>query len=1148
MESCPYKGLLPYREQDAKYFFGRDTERRLIRDNLRASRLTLLYGTSGTGKSSVLGAGVAHDLKDDPDYLLVYFGTPGTWRNDPVSSLNAAVEAKLAGLPGYEPNGANGSPQGLFHGLESRLASVDRTLLVILDQFEEYFQYHPAEDGENSFAMEFPRLLRQEQIPVHFLLSVREDMIATLDRFKKRIPALFNNRLRIEFLSRHAALDAVLKPLDVFNQQTGSFGPVSMREEVAEHVVDKIINAQKGEKRCVQTPYLQLVLERWWNREIDNSSHELREQTLQDLGGVETIVDRHLEFTLSQLSPEATEAAAEIFHFMVTPGGRKIALTVSELAGNISTQVSSSIDVKGLLEKLRDARVLTTVPPPQGSAPGEQCYEFAHDVVARAALEWRRHFRDAKKLAEANEREKSAKFRAESQQRLAEERKRQTIKLRKWAFGLGAVLALALGSIAVAGFEYFQRLKTEQATRVRNLVLNSISTSSRDPELSVLLAMHAVAEAWSEKDHKDLPEARRQLRQSILNSHVQSTLLGHKGPVNSAKWSPNGQLFATASDDGTVIVWNADTHNKIQQLIGRGGELNALAWSPDASRLAAGANDGTLTVWNTASWAQAWSTAGHGIPINDLSWSPGDGKRLVAANGDGTLDLLDGETGNDPKTLHANKSQVRGVAWSPDGTKLVTGVQDQWSNLKVWDAKSGLELWKGKADSWVINGVAWSPDGNRLAAGGEDGVATVWDAKTGKDLFHLEGHHSDIGGVAWSADGRHLATASADGTAKIWDLQARKDVMTLSGHHDWVNDVAWNPDGKRLGTASRDGTAKIWDTEWNEPMALTGHTDKVWGVAWSPDGKRLATSGADMTAKIWDSSTGKQLLSFTDGNEWFNDVAWSPDGQRIATAGGDKTVRIWDSQTGKILLTEPQADAPWMRAAWSPDGRQLAVGSSDGEILIWETEGKSAPRRLLDAGHKYAVAALAWSPDGKQLLSASGGRTVIWNVGSATKAATLTQDDISEAILDAEWSKDGERIATGSSVGKVMVWNAEDYKQLASVPGLLGRATSVAWSPGGRQLAIGSSDWIAMIWDPQVKTELLTLPGHNGGVMRLAWSPDGKRLATAGVDGTVLIHTVSVKELMVLASKRVTRTLTPDDCWNYLRTKKCPPSPTIPSK
>jgi WD40 repeat protein len=1146
MELCPYKGLLPYREQDAKYFFGRDTERRLIRDNLRASRLTILYGTSGTGKSSVLGAGVAHDLKDDPDYLLVYFGTPGTWRNDPVSSLNAAVEDKLSRLPEYQPNGGNTSQKGLFHGLESRLLMADRTLLVILDQFEEYFQYHPSEDGENSFALEFPRLLRQEEIPVHFLLSVREDMIATLDRFKKRIPALFNNRLRIEFLSRQAALDAVLKPLDVFNQEANSAGPMAMREEVAEHVVDKIICAQKGEKRSVQTPYLQLVLERWWNREIDSSSHELREKTLQDLGGVETIVDRHLEFTLSQLSPEATEAAAEIFRFMVTPGGRKIALTVSELAGNISTQVSESMDVKGLLEKLRDARVLTTVPPPQGSAPGEQCYEFAHDVVARAALEWRRHFRDSKKLAEANEREKAARLRAESQQRLAEERKRQTIRLRKWAFGLGAVLAIAMAACGFAGFEYYQRLKTEQATRVRNLVLSSISVSSRDPELSVLLAMHAAAVAWSEKDRKDLPEARKQLRQSILDSHVQSTLSGHKGPVNSARWSPNGKLLATVGDDGTVRIWNPETCKEFKTLTSPGGELSALAWSLDAGRLAVGSNDGTLTVWDTSSWAQSWSSPGHGTAINDLSWSPLDANLLVTANGDGTVTLLNGQSGADSKTLQAHESQVRSIAWSPDGTKLLTGGEDPRLNVKLWDAQTGHFLWGRKGDRSVLNGVAWSPDGDRFAAGGEEGIATVWDAKTGNVLSRLKGHHSDIGGVAWSSDGKRLATASADGTAKIWDLATRKELMTLSGHHDWVNDVSWNPDGKHLATASRDGTAKIWDTEWNEPLALTGHLDKVSGLAWSPDGKRLATSGNDRTARIWDSASGKLLLTFSGHADWVNDVSWNPDGNRIATASGDKTVKVWDAQSGNVLQTMPPTEAGWMRVAWSPNGRRLAAGSGDGVTMVWDLDGKTPPRKLFDPQHKQVIEALAWRPDAEQLVTASAGRTIIWDLETLSKVIALT-DDSSEGVLDAAWSKDGKLLATGSSVGKVVVWDAEKHTQLASVPGLLGRATTVAWSPNGHQLAIGSNDWLATVWDPQVKTQLLTLPGHTAGLEKLVWSPDGKRLATASDDGTVLIHTVSVKELMTLAGKRVTRPLTDQECSTYLKAKKCPPPPTLES-
>jgi WD40 repeat protein len=151
----------------------------------------------------------------------------------------------------------------------------------------------------------------------------------------------------------------------------------------------------------------------------------------------------------------------------------------------------------------------------------------------------------------------------------------------------------------------------------------------------------------------------------------------------------------------------------------------------------------------------------------------------------------------------------------------------------------------------------------------------------------------------------------------------------------------------------------------------------------------------------------------------------------------------------------------------------------------------------------------------------------------------LERRDAHEEILDAAWSKDGKLLATGSSVGKVVVWDAEKHRQFASVPGLLGRATAVAWSPSGRQLAIGSNDWLATVWDPQVKTQLLTLPGHSAGVEKLHWSPDGKRLATASGDGTVLIHTVSVRELMILASKRVTRPLSTDECWNYLKSTTC---------
>jgi hypothetical protein len=390
----------------------------------------------------VLGAGVAYDLSNDPDYLVIYFGTSGSWLNDPVASLNERVQAKLVATTGYCANGRNGKEKGLLGGLEAQIASTNKTLLLILDQFEEYFQYHPNEEGPGTFAEEFPRLLRGERISVHFLLSIREDMLAILDRFKKRIPNLFGNRLRIDFLPRLQAIEAVLEPLDVFNKENHAPGPITMPLSVAQHVVDRIMTVQKGEKQRVQTPYLQLVLERWWNREVEAGSHEMREATLESIGGVETIVDRHLELTLNQMGADAKDLSAAIFRFMVAPGGRKIAQTATELAGNVASQYTES-SVKTLLSQLREARILTTIPPPRDSAAGEQCYEFAHDVMARAAFDWRkRHVQQIETVAAQRE--------AEEARRKEKAAHQQATKLRRLALSLGAILLLAIATTCVA--------------------------------------------------------------------------------------------------------------------------------------------------------------------------------------------------------------------------------------------------------------------------------------------------------------------------------------------------------------------------------------------------------------------------------------------------------------------------------------------------------------------------------------------------------------------------------------------------------------------------------------------------------------------------------------------------------------------------
>ena len=889
MITCPYKGLAPYTEEDARYFFGRDTERRIIADNLRASRLTLLYGPSGVGKSSVLNAGVAHDLKHDPDYALLIFRD---WRGDPALSLNLAITARLGvppAHPGLFPNVIDTSFVNTLerYGEIAENSETEKpTLLIVLDQFEEYFQYQGRDAGEFGFGKQLAALLNRRDLPVHFLLSIRDDSLAALDRFKAEVPALLDNRLSIKFLATEDAPQAIIKPLERFNEDLREgrlptteqkLHPVEIDAKLAAEVVDEIVMAQGERLEGVQTAYLQLVMTRWWEREMAGSSPQMLRRTLEDLGGVKTIVERYLADTLAALSPAERELAAEAFRYMVTPSGRKIAQTVSDLArSTYSGERVRRETLDGMLEKLLGARVLSAVPPPRGSRPEERCYEFAHDVVAKAAYEWRKQFRQAQELAEARKREEEASNRAQEQEH-------QTKRFRRLAFALGVVLLLALGVTVLA-------LWKGALARARELVAASLSSEEIDPELSVLIAAESVAETWP-WGHTVLPEAEDKLHRAIVASHVRLTLSGHSSDVLTVAWSPDGKRLATGSLDDTAKVWDAESGKELLTLRSHTGAVISVAWSPDGKRLATASADKTAKLWDAKTGKEVLALSGHINGVWSVAWSP-DGKRLATASADKTAKLWDAETGKEVLTLRGHISSVWSVAWSPDGRRLATGSDD--TAAKVWEAETGKELLTLRGHSNPVASVTWSPDGKRLATGSWDQTAKVWDAGSGKELLTLRGHNNQVTSVAWSQDRKRLATGSWDQTAKVWDAETGKELMTLRDHINLVETVVWSPDGERVATGSWDQTAKVWDVGrgW-VLLSLSGHTGAVLSVAWSPDGKRLATGSQDNTAKVWESESGKELLTLSGHSDLVNSAAWSPGGKRLATASGDGTVQIY---------------------------------------------------------------------------------------------------------------------------------------------------------------------------------------------------------------------------------------------------------------
>ncbi|HET7874868.1 MAG TPA: ATP-binding protein [Methylomirabilota bacterium] len=411
----PYKGLTPYEERDAAIFFGRDAEREVIAANLVASRLTLLYGPSGVGKSSVLRAGVVSILREQSRHQHAEHGRPNVaiavfsaWRDDPLPALLETVRAAVAeALPGaHSVAPVPSTPPPLADVLDRWVEQLGGEILIVLDQFEEYFLYHPREDGAGTFAVEFPRAVNRRDLRVNFLIAIREDSLAKLDRFKGRIPDLFGNYLRLDYLDPDAARAAVEKPLAHYNsllpqdQSPVRIEPALVDAVLGQVQVGQVVLGPAGSgtvaagraadpsEMRIDTPYLQVVMTRLWQEEMDRGSRVLRLDTLTRLGGAERIVRTHLDGAMQRLSPADQDTASRVFHHLVTPSGTKIAHAVPDLAEYAG---ASDRDVESVMEQLAATRIVRSVPPAPGQLTAAR-YEIFHDVLAPAILDWQARY------------------------------------------------------------------------------------------------------------------------------------------------------------------------------------------------------------------------------------------------------------------------------------------------------------------------------------------------------------------------------------------------------------------------------------------------------------------------------------------------------------------------------------------------------------------------------------------------------------------------------------------------------------------------------------------------------------------------------------------------------------------------------------
>lgn len=730
----------------------------------------------------------------------------------------------------------------------------------------------------------------------------------------------------------------------------------------------------------------------------------------------------------------------------------------------------------------------------------------------------------------------TAEFSAEREREIAELSAQDAIAAQETAVFGAYELATAV-SIA----EQNEQEAENQSRLVVARELAGIATDQldSDPQLGLLLSLEAVN--LTQSSNLAAPEsAEDALFRAMQTSQLQRIFSGHTEGINDVTFSPDGRLLATVSQDSQIKLWDVGSGQEISVLTTHAQPVNAVAFSPDGTILATAGEDGFIILWNTATQQLITVLNGQEGAVNDIAFHPA-GDRLLAGYDSSVLRYWDIFNRRSLLRLLGHASRVHTVAMSHDGSRFASGGAD--GRIIIWNGGTGASLYSiepfiGSDGQPVhINGLAYNPDDTQLLAANSNGTAAVWDTNDASLIFRVAGHAIPLRDVAYSPDGTLFATASSDNTVKVWNAASGQALYTLPGHTNGVTAVAFHPLAAQLVTGSSDSTARLWRTEAGlSPQILSGHSGNILAIRFSHDGRFLATGGADQTARIWRTEDSVQVGTFTDHNNVVKDVAFTPDGTLLASVSDDKNARLWDIETGTIKLPVMDHPAIVNGVAFNPEGTVMATTAADGILRFWNPIDNSLQLRLpYDAG----LTRVCFSPDGSLVAAGSvDGTAVIWNVVTNEIVQTLVGHE--GAVNDITFSGDGRLLATASSDGTARLWELESDEALRVFSGHGGPVLSVALSKDGSRLATGSADRTTKLWDTSTGQARRTYLGHTSVVNDVVFDPSDGRLATASADRTARINTLeTVQNLFERAILLVTRSLTLDECTQYLRGRSC---------
>jgi WD40 repeat protein/DNA-binding SARP family transcriptional activator len=1147
--ACPFKGLAPFEPDDRDLFFGRERLVGELLARLDTTTFLLLTGPSGSGKSSVLRAGLLPSF--DARRVVV---RPGA---RPAVELTRALGDELSVSLDRLPPGER--------------------LVLAVDQLEEAFAAGVDPGERAAFFASLVDASWDAERRATILLALRGDFFGRLGSHVELADLVGSNHVLLGPMSPSELRRAIEGPAE----------RVGLSVEPA--LVDVLVQEVAGEPGGL--PLLSAaLLDLWRERDGPTLTLEAYERT----GGVRGAVARYAEAALQTLSDDEKLVAKRIVLRLVAGGeGEPLTrrrATLEELDANdpqVARVLAALVEMRLLvagddsIELVHDA-LFEQWPRLTKWLEEDAAGRLVHQHLARSALSWNEADRDQSdlyrgtRLAAALEWTDEAgsgsplnhlerEFLDESRQALVREgegQRRANRRLR--ALLIAAVLLLAAAATSGA-IVFVERSHAQQQANAA--VAESLGAQARvEPTLdtALLLAREGV-------NLDDSSALRGNLLATLLRSPA---LIGvahtSGGRVIDDALSPDGRVLALRTNDGTVVFVNArtmrplgrwvDTHSALGPYEALADPVSALAFSPDGRTLAVGSSSES----SQGNRALIYLLGGHNHHLleengsgyratADVLYAP-DGRTIV------TGDLVSGSASPPAEILYvrsATDAHIIGRGQTVRAGRLVGFVEGGRrllvtsgpSRSFLLDARTlhhvGIKFHEGGA-------AAVSKHGDLAAFGHADGSIVLVHLRTGRATTMQGRAGGPIDSLAFSNDGKMLASAAVDGSVAVWDVPTATLRETFAGHTASAVDPVFSPNGATLYAGSIDGSVIAWDVRGGRrlgrpfrftPTAAAGQgavkpvLDAATAVAVSPDGSLYATSPKPDRVTIW-RSRDEAVLGQLDGPSGsVNSLAFSHDGRFLAAVGAGPSIVVWNVRQRRLVHVLRQSGS-----AFSPKslGWAFAVAFAPNDRLVASAGNQGLQVFALPTGHFIASATvgsslsdLAFSADGR-LLAAAGqnGDILVWNVRRRSQMQTITQQ---EPIDSLRFAPHGTTIAVGDDSGTVNFWNAATGGQLPqTLGGQNGLVLSVSFDPTGDRLMTTSTDGNIRLWDLATgKLIGAPLPGSDTA----GWGtffPNGKQLVAVFGSGTGVIWNVDPARWTARACRVAGRNLTRTEWHNFL--------------